>query len=147
LRGSEAEKEIQRQGLLKVVRFFGSVQDYADAVEVLRSCASNWLNQGNAIPFDKAVITEELSKVPIHEISPCTPKANDIIKRLRSQHKFLPLEMPIDLIRMPEPHCAHAEQNRLVIIDTQGILIAGSEQLKAHKAAGRKKIMAIVLDL
>ena len=147
MRISEAEREIQRQGLRKVIRFFGSVQDYADAVEVLRSCASNWANQGNAIPFDKAVITEELSKVPIHEISPCTPKANDIIKRLRSQHKLLPVEMPIDLIRIPEPHCAQLKQNRPVLIDHQGILIAGLEQLKAHKATGMKKIMVIVLDL
>lgn len=140
------KKEIQHRALLEVVRFFGSVQAYSDELGISRARVSNWINQGNAMPYDKAVMTEELSKISIDRLSPSTERANEIIKRLRSNHKLLPIEISINNIFTEDPQGSYSKKNGPIIIDSRGVLISGLEQLKAHKAAGVKKILAIILE-
>ena len=140
------KKEIQHRALLEVVRFFGSVQAYGDELGVSRARVSNWVNQGNAMPYDKAVVTEEVAKISIDRLSPSTERANEIIKRLRSNHKLLPIEISINNIFTEDPRGSYSKKNHPIVIDSRGVLISGLEQLKEYKAAGMKKILAIVLE-
>lgn len=139
------ESKTRHQVLLQVVRFFGSVQAYSDALGIARSRVSNWINQGNAMPYDQAVVTTALCPISLDDLSPTTKRANTIIKRLRNNQILAPVELAIDRVLREKPSC-EVKQNRPIIVDSKGVLIAGLEQLNAHQAAGKQKIMAVILE-
>lgn len=76
--------EIRHQALLEAIRICGGVVAFSKRIKVSRTRASNWLNQPEInIPYEYAVLTEDVTQVSLDRLSPFTETANRAIRRLR----------------------------------------------------------------
>ncbi len=78
--------EMRRQALLEAIRICGGVAAFSKRIKVSRSRASNWVNQPEInIPYQYAVLVEDMTQISLDRLSPFTETANQAIRRLRAQ--------------------------------------------------------------
>lgn len=140
------KREIRRQALREAVRFCGGVQAYSKLLGLGRARVSNWINQDINMPYEYAIMTEQLLKISLDRLSPFTEKANEIVRSWRNKNKFSLTEVSINEVVANQP-LEEASRRAPIIIDPQGVLIAGVEQFHRYKTEGREKVSVIVLDL
>ncbi len=77
---------IRHQALLEAIGICGGVVAFSKRIKVSRTRASNWLNQPEInIPYEYAVLTEDVTDVSLDRLSPFTETANQAIRRLREK--------------------------------------------------------------
>jgi hypothetical protein len=145
----KAKYEMRHRALLEAIRFCGGVVAYSNRLNVNRSRASNWCNQPELnIPYEYVVLTEDVTQVSIERLSPFTDAANEVIRRLRTSDRLLPIIIPFNEILVGDSsyyRCPILE--RPIIVGTDRGLISGLAQMEAYRNMGMKKARVIVLDL
>lgn len=141
--------EIRRRALLEAVRFCGGVAAYSRCLSINRSRASNWINQSDIeIPYEYAVLTEEITQVSIERLSPFTEAANKVIRRLRYKGKTEPIYFELKSIIVGEHrYFKYPQKDRRLIVGTDGVLIPGLAQMEVYKSIKMKKVPVIIVDL
>ena len=141
--------EMRKRALLEAIRFCGGVTAFSRRLKVSRSRASNWCNRPEIeMPYQYAVLTEDLTQVSIERLSPYNEAANKVIRRLRSKDTLPLLYVDLRSIQLGDhvySNCPYLE--RSMIIGTNGVLISGLAQLDLQKSLKKAKPQVIVLDL
>ena len=147
--------EIKRRALLEAIRFAGSVAKLAKHIGAQRSQVNNWLNRDDAIPYQYAILIEEISGVSIERLAPNEVAANKVIRQLRNVTDEQIVDIAISKIQISTPtqvqmHPSEAktrELSRPIIVGSDMTLISGSDRLAAHKALGHTTVPAIIVDI
>lgn len=147
--GSVNKYEMRRRALLEAIRFCGGVTAYSKCLKISDTRAGNWVNRPEIeIPYEYAVLTEEITQVSIERLSPFTESANKVIRRLRSRETLPPINVELSEIYVGEqPYLKSQDPNRPIIVGTDGVLISGLMQIEMYKAARAKKVRVMRLDL
>jgi DNA-binding transcriptional regulator YdaS (Cro superfamily) len=74
--------EIKHAALLKAILYFGGQNKLAKKIQKSPTVINNWLNRGDCVPYEYAIVIEELTQgcVSVEELSPESP-ANKIIRK------------------------------------------------------------------
>ncbi len=145
--------EIKKRALLEAIRFVGSVTGLAKQIGAKRSQVNNWLNRDDAIPYQYAILTEEITGVSTERLAPDETATNKVMRRLRNSDGNKTVNIPIKNIAVTD---SQQEQMPLsqdkdalakpIIVTADLNLIAGLARLEARKASGHSTISAIVVD-
>ncbi len=141
--------EIRRRALLEAVRFCGGVTALSKHLKVSRSRASNWVNQPEIeMPYEYALIAEDITQVSIERLSPSMEIANKVIRRLRAKDSPSPISMKLSEIQMGDhTYLKWQKSDRPIFVGTDGVLISGLMQVEICKASGTKQTPVLLLDL
>ena len=145
--------ETKRRALLEAIRFCSSVAGLAKRIGAKRSQVNNWLNRDDAIPYQYAILTEEITGVSTERLAPDEVAANKVMRRLRDNDGTKAINIPIRNIavtnikreQIPLSQDKH-ELAKPIIVGADLSLITGHLRLEAHKALGHATITAIVVD-
>lgn len=92
---------MRKRAILEAIRFCGGVTAYSQRLKVSRTRASNWCNKPEIeIPYEYAVLTEDITQVSIERLSPDTEAANKVIRRLRINNKIPPIWVELNSIQI-----------------------------------------------
>ena len=110
-----------------------------------RSQVNNWLNRRNKISYHHAINIAFITKISLERLAPFNP-TNKIIQLLDRTSPLL--EIPIKNVFVKNLYCfQEIYEDRLIIIDTDGVLISGVTKFEAYKASGYKFIPVALFDL
>ncbi len=147
--GSGNKYEMRRRALLEAIRFCGGVTAYSKCLKISDTRAGNWVNRPEIeVPYEYAVLTEDITQVSIERLSPFTEAANKVIRRLRAKETPPPINVELSEIYIGEqPYQKSQDPNRPIIVGTDGVLISGLMQIEMYRAARAKKVGVMRLDL
>ena len=134
---------------LEAVRICGGEKKLGMLIEVKQSTISTWINQPSRnIPLDKALLTEEITKIGIDRLLPNLKRVNAYLKKRNEPNKLISQELLTNKILITDAiYLPYPKPDRHIIIDTGCNLIAGLIELQQLQKNNQDKANVIILDL
>jgi hypothetical protein len=130
--GSINKYETRRRALLEAIRFCGGATAYSKCLKISDTRVGNWVSRPEIeIPYEYAILTEEITQVSIERLSPFTETANKVIRRLRARETLPFINMELSGIYIGEQsYLKWHDTSRPILVGTDGVLISGLNQIK-----------------
>ena len=149
------EHEMKKRALLEAINFLGSTAKFARRIGTNRSQINNWLNRESDIPYQYAILTEEITGVSMERLVPNEVAANKVMRDRNNNRKMKTMEIPICKIantptttgQMLLSKVENCDLAQPVIVGSDLDLIAGFNRVAVYKYLGHDKISAVIVDI
>ncbi len=124
-------------------------KSYHELMGVPQQTANDWLNQIGKVPHVYLIKTEMLFSISIERLSPFTEEENKIFRewqRYAYQLHYRELSLN-DIVIENIRYLPLLKENDRILVDNNGVLISGLEQLEAHKKNNKNKVKVFVVDI
>lgn len=157
-----SDREIVLRALVKVISLYGTHENVVKVINKFKQSQlggkvlqkkhkltvpkfNNYLYRDSNIPFDDAIAMAHVSEMSVEDFAPSNPMNNLVVNRNKNASL---LQVLVKDISTHNPECLREIlEDRAVIIDSEGVIIAGKARVEAYLASGIEYISVACIDL